>query len=436
MISADNNPFGHDPGTLGQVFDWIDVRYGPITELSAIPLAPPEPRWWIYSCKLARTPLGAWSSRYHVGAAGASVDPDQALQRALGEALERYAGFAAASSGRNLFESPIDDKTIELPTCASFESCPTSFKVLPKLPVTHAHMQRLMDGKEVRVPASYVHLGYSRADEPQVTLPISTGLAFHKDPLNATWRGICESVERDAMMLMWWLRIRVPTIRLDVGPLPDRIESRVVRLIGVGLAASLFDITREALIPCVFCILKSNRYPYLTCGAACHEDPVEACAKALDEAVSIRVSLRWDKWNRELPSLKKFDWVRRLEDHMLLYAGWKDSPAFDFLYSKDNPSWSFEDFCQRTWWRAPKDDHKLEVLSKRLHSLGLTVLSTDVTVPEVRHFGCAIKVFVPEMVPLSEDNRARWLGTSRLLQASGHDEPQREMFNYYPHPFA
>jgi hypothetical protein len=68
--------------------------------------------------------------------------------------------------------------------------------------------------------------------------------------------------------------------------------------------------------------------------------------------------------------------------------------------------------------------------------MGLNVLWTDITAPEATGLGHVIKVIVPEMVPLTQDHNVRWLGTPRLLGASGLKQATTAAFNPFPHPFA
>jgi ribosomal protein S12 methylthiotransferase accessory factor len=428
----------HDPGELRGVIDWVDERFGPILKLWGIPLLPPEPRWWVYGCDLARLPIGTWSSPEHFGAAGASIDPHQALQRALGEAVERYSGLCNAAPEDCLLIAPAENPIAGIfPLCAPDESCPPSFRESRlKTPITHVRMRHLSDDCAALVSAAHVYLGFSpQPPEPMVTLPISTGLAFHTHLSKAIWSGLCEVAERDAMMLMWWNRR--PLRRIEMARrLPECITSRLERLRQVGLTAHLFDMSTDFRIPTVFCLVTGERYPYVIAGAACHADPVEACAKALDEGASARLVTSGDKWPRDIPSILTFGWVRQLEHHIMLYAQWRSSPAFEFLWRSKGAPLPFDEFAQGDWWPAPAGMDDLVALAAKLATQDLTVLWTEVTAPEVAELGHVVKVVVPQMVPLSQDHNVRWLATPRLLRAAGLHRADSSAFHRYPHPFA
>jgi ribosomal protein S12 methylthiotransferase accessory factor len=75
-------------------------------------------------------------------------------------------------------------------------------------------------------------------------------------------------------------------------------------------------------------------------------------------------------------------------------------------------------------------------LATRMSGQGLTAIVLDLIAPETRSFGATVKVLVPEMVPLSQDHRARWLATPRLVAAATFATDIEKNFNPYPHPFA
>ena len=67
---------------------------------------------------------------------------------------------------------------------------------------------------------------------------------------------------------------------------------------------------------------------------------------------------------------------------------------------------------------------------------GLSVLWADLTAPDVADLGFVVRVVAPELVPLSPDDRIRWLGTARLLGRARLVDATRAAFTPYPHPFA
>ena len=430
-------PPGHDPGTLREVLRWVDPLFGPIRRLERRHLVPPHPRWWVYAGELSRVPPGTWYSRQAANAAGASLEPDEALRRALGEAVERYASL----------HPPPEDRLVRLragdgdfwgrcPRCAPDEPCSPSMRRLdPRTRLTHARARRLTDDRPVAVPAGMAYLSFvPEPREPPVAIPISTGIAFHSEAHRALWNGLCETVERDAVMLTWWARRSPPRLEIRENEAPDRLVERLERIRRAGLGVHLFDLCADVPIPTVLCVVTGERAPYFSVGAACVSDSEAAATKAVDEAVYIR--LAFGERPRVLPSVKDFGWVRSLEDHGQLYARWNGSPAFDFLNRSRGPVVTFAEFAARKTWPAPAGAQDLVARGKDLEALGLTPLWVDLTVPEAEPLGRVVRVIVPELVPMTHDHRARWLATPRLLRHAGLRRATAAAFNPFPQPMA
>jgi hypothetical protein len=81
----------------------------------------------------------------------------------------------------------------------------------------------------------------------------------------------------------------------------------------------------------------------------------------------------------------------------------------------------------------------MEGLDRFALELGIeeaSILWIDLTAPEMREFGTVARVVVPELVPMSPDDRVRWLGSARLLRRAGVAAATRSAFARQPHPFA
>jgi thiazole/oxazole-forming peptide maturase SagD family component len=206
----------------------------------------------------------------------------------------------------------------------------------------------------------------------------------------------------------------------------------MARLTDADLSVRLLDISTDFPVPVVLAVVTGRDYPYATVGACCHPSLERACCKALDEAISVRVSLRHEKWQRTIPDFEDFDWVRQLEDHMVLYGSWPESPALGFLGA--SPKVPLETAKREYAPEVPDDrDGLIRFVFGLRDDLGLTVLASELECLDTAPFGHVVRVVVPEMMPLSQDHRARWLDTPRLhrrLSAGG------TAINSAPHPFA
>jgi ribosomal protein S12 methylthiotransferase accessory factor len=427
---------GHDPGPLAPALGWVDRRFGPIRRLEPTLHAPPEPRFWVYASDLSRAPAG---THYHPTvsfAAGASVSGSEALRRVLGEAVERYSAAHPPEPG-DLFPLRVGESPLwhRFPRCADFEPCPEGFRALhPGVVLSHVRARRLSDGARVPIPAAYVYQDFARAaGEPWIAWGISTGSAFHTDPVQALWGGLCEVAERDAVLSTWWARRAVSRIETGAG-VPAMLAQRLARLGEVDLRADLFDIATDFRLPTVFCLLRGPRFPFVVVGASCAADLGSACAKAIDEAIGVRHYVRQASPVAPPSPEEGFGTVRMLADHALLYASWPKAPSFDFLYEADPVP--FADLARGPWWPIPRTEDELRERARALETMGLTPLWADITIPEAGEMGRVVKVVVPEMVPLSPDHASSWLATPRLCRMAGVSEPRPEAFNPFPHPFA
>jgi ribosomal protein S12 methylthiotransferase accessory factor len=406
----------------------VDARFGPVVSLRETKLRAPLPRWHVVSCNLARTPPGTHFQPQTATAAGVHLDPDVALRSALGEAIERYSALSA----------PLDVVTLpageggfygHTPVCAGDEPCMQSLRGVPAgTPLTHTLVRRLADDRVECIPAGYIYLSFiPPPQEPPVTLPISTGLAFDPELWRALWRGLCEVIERDAMMLMWLRKATPPRIVID-RTAPDFVHLRLEECARAGCEVYLFDITSDIAIPTVFCILLKRDGVYASAGAGCHELPAAACAKAIDEAVSVRSVLRPDP----NPVPTDFSWLHQLEQHAAVYASPQTAEMLAFLIG-DPPRVCYERFNERGV-APPLSVDQVRVWAAELSGRGLDAVWASLTSDDLAHLGHVVKVVVPQMVPLSASHSARWLATPRL--GDGTHGLTAATANPDPHPFA
>ena len=420
----------------------VDRYFGPITETAELRLGGTEPRWWLCSTQLARYPVGALFTPAPAGGAGTSIDAAEARGRAVGEAFERYSALNCSlpTVSATLREGGLLERW---PRCAPDEPCPPSLRAFPAdSALTHVEARSLAGGQAVLVPARFVLLSPQLpAAEPLVTPPISTGLAFHQHLHEAIWRGLCEVVERDAIMTLWWIHRPAPRIDVESPQVPYPVAERIMRLRRAGFEPELFDITTEIAIPTVFCVLRAPRYPHLVVGAATRGDAGLACAKALDEVVAMRVVLQPSAASGQAgsdtaaPGDPASGRVTGLLEQARLYAREARAPALEFLSRPGTDMIPYASFNSRSVTPPADQDslsHFAAILERRT---AITILWADVTCPEVAAFGSVVRVIVPELVPLSSADNIRWLGTERLLVRAGVKNASRASFFDGPHPF-
>lgn len=430
-------------GKLEPVLDLVDEKFGPVKAIYGVKQGNTQPPWWVFHAELTR-PLGLYFADYECDAWGSSIDKDEALFKCLGEVLERYCMYNA-SVFQETEVMPASKCTYlsQLPACAPEEPCMDSLKkVDPDWQLTQVKVIEVANGNQHWLPAGYIHFNFHGYEgEPRVTLPHSSGSAFHESLERAIWAGLCEVAERDAFSLFWLNQWPVKEITVEdsiallSGDSYFELAQRLSYIKNAGLKLRCFDITTDFKVPTVVAVVQGSEFPLATFGAACSADPIKAICKSIDEVFLVRAAQLSGKDSARVPSFSEFSWVSSLRDHSDLYALWKDTPAFDFFVNEKTEKQSVSDFEKKDWWSEPESFSRLEEFCSMLQrDFGFTVLYSDCTLDDVSKFGRGVKVSVPQMQPISVANSVKWLGCRRLaLHAAKHS--LKKASNPYPHPF-
>ncbi len=408
------------PESLKGIARWSEMPLSPIRFAQCRHTPLNEPAWWIGSMRLAKTPVGQIKSTKPLASAGTSIYKQEALTRALGEGAERYSSLNSHLMENWQYQSFHNEH--DFVRAGLEEPCRPSFKATQiATPIEHCQVEHLATGQQAWMPAEFVHLGFRRQASLMLTPPISTGCAFFSNQETALWKSICEVVERDAMMRCWHLQR--PAIEIELSQIKDfNLKSRIKRLHEAGLELHLFEISQQVPLPTVFAVLKGLTYPYACVGASTDASLEKACIKAIDETMSIRMLAVWS--GAKEVDTDNYSWINHLELHMELYANWKDTPAFDFLF--EGARMSLEELKQhRPWLSEPTTRLELEARVDFMESLGYAVYAKDITLPELRPYGWVTRVIIPRMLPLAQEYHCRWLG-----------DFHNQRINPHPHPFA
>lgn len=427
-------------GKLEPVLNLIDDKFGPIKSLVGIRHGGKNPLWWVFHAQLSR-PLGLYFVDFECDAWGSSINKNEALFKCLGESLERYCMYSASVKDR-MEVLPASQCSFlgELPRCAPEESCHSGYKKIdPAWNLTQVQTTEVSTGHKHWMPAGYAHFTFHRHDaEMPITLPHSSGFAFHETLHQAIWSGLCEVAERDAFSLFWLNQLPAAEIlldKIDSSPEFHDLLLRVDSLARAGIEVRCFDITTEFQVPTVFALAMGQQYPLATFAAACGDDPVKTISKALDEIMLVRTAQIHGEDSAEVVSYSDFKWVSTLRHHSDLYALWKETPAFDFFLNDKSEKIEVSEFLQRQWWTAPDSFAALQKRCSMLQEeLNMTVLYSDFTLDDIAHFGFGVKVTVPQMQPISVVESVKWLAHRRLSDHAERHSLQRAS-NPYPHPF-
>ena len=375
-------------------------------------------------------------------AGGAGLRLEDAINRAMGELLERYASLAYDGTGSVVCSHKMllsrRYRAVPCGNLALFsrdQLATTGFaftEFTEDTPVGWLEGTNLADGSPILVPGQLVSLGYvPHADEVAPCFYCtSSGSAVATSAEGALLAGLLESIERDAVMIHWYARIAPPMLDLN----PADLLGKSLGMQSQGLEIRFHDMTVDGEVPVVgvTCIERTGRPCFFLLSAAAGLDTLTAARKALVEAGQGRPFIKFLANLGEAPRagavFNDFDLNIRFfaEPSNACYTEW-------FL---QNASLSRRYFSAV---EGVKDTAGLlSVLLDRCLTMAITPIAFDMTTPEMRDCGLfACRVFVPELVPLCVPS-APFLGHPRLarfIAAAERDGSAGCVPAWVPHPF-
>jgi ribosomal protein S12 methylthiotransferase accessory factor len=375
-------------------------------------------------------------------AGGAGCSLEDAINRAMGELLERYACFAYDGINRTVssYAEMIKRGNRPIPLEYLLQFSPEQYRAngFPYVEFTEATRvewfegTNLLDGRASCVPGQLVSLGYRPSSEeiPPCFYPTSSGCAVATSVEEALLKGILESIERDAVMIRWYSRLPPPLLGID----PMDLLEECLGLQTQGLEIRFHDLTVDGEVPivAVTCIERTGRRCFFLLSAACALDIPTAARKALVEVGQGRPFIKSLAGKSEAApedaAFNNFDSNVRFygESSNARYAEW-------FV---QNTSLSTRDFA--TAPNAKKPVESLRFLLNRCVTMGVTPIAFDMTTPEMQDTGLfACRVLVPELVPLGVPS-APFLGHPRLarfIASNKTDSVATYIPDWVPHPF-
>ena len=289
------------------------------------------------------------------------------------------------------------------------------------------------------IPATLAHRFY----EPRTAAdrfddcPVS-GYACGNTLEEAVLGGLCEVVERDALMLCWSQRLAVPA--LDLASLrSETVRDALSRFARSPVRLYCADLTTDAGIPAVLVMMVSDhpRWPAAAVATAADMSYERAVVKALGELSSgaALVQMHRDRGGR-LPRVPQE--ISTPEDHGLYYAAPQSLHHLDLILRPRRtvraPAVAATDEPEDVW-------ATLREAVRRLAACGLEALAVELTPPHIAALGLRVaKVIVPGMLPIDFRPAVRHLGGPRLYAAPGrmgyHDSASEpRALNPAPHPF-
>jgi len=369
----------------------IDDRVGVVSDIGEVSSFPVP----YYLAHVGNT-TGFSDARAATAAAGAAVDWNAALMKALGEALERYcAGVYRTASLR---ESGDDGNAKEVPPSAfvtqSGERKDTDDATGSTDPVWVSG-EDLETGEHVRLPAEFVRFP---PPETRHRPAVTTGLGLGSGGVDALLSGLYEVVERDAAMLAWYSTYEPLELRVDDGgfaTLARRARSE-------GLSVTPMLVTQDIDVPVVAVAVRrggeditggtpggSDAWPRFATGLAADLDPAAAASGALEEALQ--------NWTE----LRDMGPERAAEADGAIGRYASDPEAASAFLDAAGPV-PADSVGPET---IPEGDGELRAVLGRLGDVGLDAYATRLTTRDVERLGFeTVRVLVPAAQPLFTDD--------------------------------
>ncbi|MET0553031.1 MAG: YcaO-like family protein [Vicinamibacteria bacterium] len=402
----------------------VSFRTGIVSDVQEKRLDADDPDLHVFASVLADAGQFSFQacSRFN---AGAAVDRDEAMLKAIGEGLERYcAGLYDKSAlvvARYAELGP--DEAVSPARFALFSERQYASPGFPYRPASDDTPIAWVEGfsltrrRPVLVPACLVFVPYQPVrpgGETTLAPSVSSGLACGPSVDQACLSGLCEVVERDAFCILWAHRLRLPRITVAPGRLDGILRQRFAPS---GLRFELTSMALDLDLPNFVCVCSGDSAygPLVSVGASCHLDPETALLKAVVESAHARL------WMKQIIRSRP-DWrpdadyanVRTFEDHVLAYRWPHVQAELDFLTDDARPVLSTDAVPCRATGHAARD---LEACVALVARSGLEPIRVDVTTEDVAELGLhVVKTLVPGLQEINGRHDLRFLGGRRLYE--------------------
>ncbi|GJL77835.1 MAG: hypothetical protein NPINA01_08240 [Nitrospinaceae bacterium] len=425
----------------------VSDRVGVISKVDLEELFPGEPDVYSAHSEPANVSVLCGQEALNHGDA-ASITPDRAIIKAVGESVERYCSgqYDLDDLVLTTFEE-IEWEAVDPQTFALYSEKQYAQENFPFQPLTPKTPLRWTEGHSLRddiprwVPAGFVYVPYLFSDPEETPFfnPISTGLACGPDTAWALYKSILEVIERDTFMLVW--KNRLSARRMDPWSSSDPFVHQLLNVLEyVPLDCQVFHLTSNINVPVMIVVLKSSTaVPYTTLGIGADLDPDRALIQALEEAYLTFLGMtRFAKMKKDFQPEPDFRDIKTPTLHALAHAVCPElGSSLDFLTSSDTQL-SFDAIPNLA---SGSKVENVKTLVKMLADKGFDVISYDLTTSDVDEVGFkVVRSVIPGMQPLDINHARRYQGGRRLyevpVQMGLLEKPNSEAdLNPYPHPF-
>ncbi len=412
-------PTTHMDGEASYFPVTFDERLGLVLQMGFDPLPAWEPQIYLVTGRLSRDLLPDGTDTFRQRCiSGHAFDPHEAVDAAVGEALERtfasYSHWETAATGDRDFVNCPSIGLERIPRFSDTELIhlgnsygqPDSRAVRSWYPA-----ESLATRLNVRVPAQLVFCPYH--PPPSETLfwePTTTGLAAGRGSEAAEVAGLLEVIERDALAVTWLLQL--PGQELPLQAARKDAYPFVIHSLRRGSAEiRLALVTIDIPVPvCVAAIYDDSSMPHVAFGSSAALDVRTAAKKALCEAAFTRYTLKLGIALFGEQCLDPFtDDPKTYQEHGLAWARKESAARSTWIFGKRSIP------CFHPIDSGERQNALLPRLVSMVSQAGYDVYRCDLSTPEIASAGWSIRrIIVPGLQPLNPGRYRRMLQSARV----------------------
>ncbi|MCP3097295.1 TOMM precursor leader peptide-binding protein [Myxococcus sp. K15C18031901] len=279
------------PGvSLTRLAQLVSPVLGPVTHLSPMPDRHGEGHP-VFSSGFLVVP-GSGPPSFDRRCAGKGCTPDQARMSALAEAIERtsgvYRGDEAARQARfeELAGEALHPDVLHLFSAAQQARGLAPPRLSPETLTTWTPAWSLTHDRRRWVPLAYCYGEAPDARGAGYCRPSSNGSAAGSCLEEAILQGLFELIERDAVAIWWYGRVRRPAVSV---PESARVyfEQQRARHAARGWSMWALDLTHDLGLPVVVAITAQTAGERFAMGFGAHSDPALALRRAVSELAQV-----------------------------------------------------------------------------------------------------------------------------------------------------
>jgi ribosomal protein S12 methylthiotransferase accessory factor len=379
------------------------------------------------------------------GSCGKGMTEDEAMLGAVGEAIERYcASHVPIKQTRRARAADLAGAILptEFVLYSRSQYAREGFPFQPWEAEAELLWIKAMEfgsDQPVWVPASLAYLAQP-GDQPQDFLCTSTSSGFAAGP-DLEWalrNAILELLEREAFMITWLNRLRVPEIDYSAsGGVTGEIRSAFQRW---GTEVRAFNLATDMPVSAVMVVAldQTGNGPAAVVGLGCELHPERALRKALFEICQVHESFRRRCGQGVADRLNAYSDVSTLEHHAAYFFRRDHLPELEFLL-KPARNVRLEEVPVAGGGSTQED---LEVLQGGLSRAGCRIFFRNLTTPDLLPYPIrVVRALITGIQPVHFGHSLERLGGQRLyelpVKTGFMESPASETsLNACPHPLA